>query len=107
MSLPSGSRVISSVSDEEPEIRLIRSLVTAYLQVTRRTIQDTVPKAIMHLFVNHCCDELQNKLISELYKESHFGTLIEEDPWVREERDKLNASLQSFEAAIDTLNTIS
>lgn len=106
MSLPSGSRVITSVSDEEPEIRLIRSLVTAYLQVTRRTIQDTVPKAIMHLFVNYCCDELQNQLISELYKESNFATLIEEDPWVREERNTLNASLNSYEAAMEMFNTI-
>ena len=36
---------------EEMETTLIRSLIGSYFGITRQTIQDLVPKAIMHLLV--------------------------------------------------------
>lgn len=60
-----GSRCIRTVADpqtpadaplqltpkEEMETTLIRSLIASYFGITRQTIQDLVPKAIMHLLV--------------------------------------------------------
>ena len=37
---------------EEMETTLIRSLIASYFGITRQTIQDLVPKAIMHLLVS-------------------------------------------------------
>lgn len=37
---------------EEMETTLIRSLIASYFNITRQTIQDLVPKAIMHLLVS-------------------------------------------------------
>jgi dynamin 1-like protein len=35
------------------ETTLIRSLIASYFNITRQTIQDMIPKAIMHLLVGH------------------------------------------------------
>jgi hypothetical protein len=40
---------------EEMETTLIRSLIASYFGITRQTIQDLVPKAIMHLLVSLPC----------------------------------------------------
>jgi len=39
---------------ERIETDLIRSLISSYFNIVRESIQDLVPKAIMHLLVNHC-----------------------------------------------------
>jgi len=39
---------------ERIETDLIRSLISSYFHIVRESIQDLVPKAIMHLLVNHC-----------------------------------------------------
>jgi replication fork clamp-binding protein CrfC len=38
---------------EEMEVNMIRSLISSYFAIVRQSIQDLVPKAIMHLLVNH------------------------------------------------------
>lgn len=35
------------------ETDLIRSLISSYFYIVKESIQDLVPKAIMHLLVNH------------------------------------------------------
>ena len=54
----------------------------------RETIADQVPKAVMHLLVNHSKDVVQNRLVSELYKEEFFGDLLYEDDGIKAEREK-------------------
>src|SRR5947207_7549905 len=41
---------------ERLETDLIRSLISSYFHIVKESIQDLVPKAIMHLLVNHCKD---------------------------------------------------
>jgi len=52
---------METIADEPPlterekvETELIRSLISSYFHIVRESIQDLVPKAIMHLLVNHC-----------------------------------------------------
>ena len=54
----------------------------------RESIADQVPKAVMHLLVNHSKDVVQNRLVSELYKEEYFGDLLYEDDGIKAEREK-------------------
>lgn len=39
---------------ERMEAELIRGLISSYFHIVRESIQDLVPKSIMHLLVNHC-----------------------------------------------------
>ena len=57
------------------EINLIRSLISSYFNIVRQTIQDLIPKAIMHFLVNYTKENVQNQLVSLLYRENLFENL--------------------------------
>jgi dynamin 1-like protein len=84
---------------EALETELIRRLISSYFNIVRETIADQVPKAIMHLLVNHSKDVVQNRLVSELYKESMFEELLYEDDAVRQEREKCQKLLDTYKEA--------
>ncbi|KAI9143608.1 dynamin-related protein [Paraphysoderma sedebokerense] len=84
---------------EEFEAQLIRSLITSYFNIVRKTLQDLVPKAVMHLLVNYCKESIQNRLVQTLYKEELFSELLMEDPEVAAERAKCKAMLDVYKRA--------
>jgi len=53
----------------------------------------------MHLLVNFSKDVVQNRLVSELYKESMFEELLYEDDAVRQEREKCQKLLDTYKEA--------
>jgi len=56
--------------------RLIRS----YFYIVRKSIQDSVPKAVMHFLVNYVKDNLQSELVTHLYKSDQAeGLLVESE----------------------------
>ncbi|CAO3692536.1 unnamed protein product [Umbelopsis ramanniana] len=93
-----------SLDRDELEVRLIRSLITSYFEITRQTIHDLVPKAIMHLLVNNSRESVQNRLVAALYKEDLFGELLHEDENLAQERDKCNAMLDLYKKAFTIIN---
>ncbi|KAL4872143.1 hypothetical protein BDV12DRAFT_150943 [Aspergillus spectabilis] len=89
-----------AISDRElMETELIRRLISSYFAIVRETIADQVPKAIMHLLVNHSKDVVQNRLVSELYKEDYFAELLYEDDGIKAEREKCERLLETYKAA--------
>ena len=87
--LPSNSQGDPELTEREAlETELIRRLISSYFNIVRETIADQVPKAVMHLLVNHSKDVVQNRLVSELYKEELFGDLLYEDDGIKAEREK-------------------
>lgn len=84
---------------EALETELIRRLISSYFNIVRETIADTVPKAIMHLLVNYSKDAVQNRLVSELYKEDLFGDLLYEDDGIKKEREKCERLLGTYREA--------
>ena len=84
---------------EALETELIRRLISSYFNIVRETTADQVPKAIMHLLVNHSRDEVQNRLVSELYKEDLFGELLYEDDGIKKEREKCEKLLATYKEA--------
>ena len=91
---------------DEMETNLIRSLISSYFNIVRQTIQDLVPKAIMHLLVNHTSQQVQNRLVSSLYKPELFGDLLNEDEALVAERTRVKALLDAYKEAFKTLSDV-
>ncbi|KAK4101756.1 hypothetical protein N658DRAFT_496194 [Parathielavia hyrcaniae] len=91
---------------EAMETELIRALISSYFNIVRESIADQVPKAIMHLLVNHCKDVVQNRLVSELYKEMLFEELLYEDDAVKKEREKCEKLLQTYREAAKIIGEV-
>jgi len=84
---------------EALETELIRRLISSYFNIVRETIADQVPKAVMHLLVNHSKDAVQNRLVSELYREELFNEMLYEDDMIKSEREKCERLLKTYKEA--------
>lgn len=99
-SSPFGNNNEPELTDREAmETELIRALISSYFNIVRESIADQVPKAVMHLLVNHCKDVVQNRLVSQLYKEDLFEELLYEDDAVKKEREKCEKLLKTYREA--------
>ena len=58
---------------EKIETEIIKALTASYFDVVRKNFMDMVPKTIMYFLVNHAQDNLQNELVSNLYREDLIG----------------------------------
>ncbi|KAI0124643.1 dynamin-A [Xylariales sp. AK1849] len=91
---------------EAMETELIRALISSYFNIVRESIADQIPKAVMHLLVNHSKDVVQNRLVSELYKEALFEELLYEDDGVKKEREKCEKLLQTYREAAKIIGEV-
>ncbi|BGP24158.1 dynamin GTPase [Rhodotorula toruloides] len=91
---------------EELETNLIRALIASYFSIVRQTIQDLVPKAIMHLLVNFSRESIQNRLVASLYKDTMFDELLHEDEALVAERTRIKNLLQAYREAFQTLSEV-
>ncbi|CCM01275.1 uncharacterized protein FIBRA_03324 [Fibroporia radiculosa] len=91
---------------EEMETNLIRSLIASYFNIVRQTIQDLVPKSIMHFLVNNTSQQVQNRLVASLYKPELFSDLLNEDETLVAERTRVKALLDAYKEAFRTLSEV-
>ncbi|KAI1004443.1 Dynamin-related protein [Podosphaera aphanis] len=97
---PFGNNSEPALTDREAmETELIRALISSYFNIVRESIADQVPKAVMHLLVNHSKDVVQNRLVSELYREDMFEELLYEDDAIKKEREKCEKLLRTYKEA--------
>lgn len=92
---------------EEMETSLIRGLISSYFDIVRQSIQDLIPKAIMHFLVNYTSQHVQNRLVSSLYKPELFDGLLHEDETLIAERERVKALLDAYREAFKTLSEVS
>ena len=92
---------------EEMETQLIRSLISSYFNIVRQSIQDIIPKAIMHFLVNHTAQQVQNRLVASLYKPELFADMLNEDEALVAERTRVKALLDAYKEAFKTLSDVS
>lgn len=74
--------------------------------MVKKNLQDSVPKAIMHFLVNSIKENLQNRLVSELYREELFSELLKEDESIAREREKLKQSLEVYRKAASIISEV-
>ncbi|CAO3646819.1 unnamed protein product [Cunninghamella echinulata] len=91
---------------EDLEIELIRKLITSYFNIVRKSIQDLVPKSIMHLLVNFAKGSVQNRLVSTIYVEDLFEDLLQEDAIVATERQRCKQLLEVYRKAFTIISDV-
>lgn len=78
----------------------VERLIKSYFYIVRKSIQDSVPKAVMHFLVNFVKDNLQSELVTHLYKSDQAEELLNESEHIAQRRkeaaDMLKVSYIEF-----------
>ncbi|SGY77261.1 BQ5605_C005g03589 [Microbotryum silenes-dioicae] len=94
-------RASGTLSERETmETEVIKLLISSYFSLSKRTLIDMVPKAIMLNLVFHAKDDLQKELLGELYKTEVIDDVLKESDQVvtrRKECVKMIAALTKAE----------
>ncbi|XP_051216732.1 dynamin-related protein 3A isoform X1 [Lolium perenne] len=93
----------NKTDQDRTEIAIVKLLVKSYYDIVRKSIEDAVPKAIMHFLVNHTKRELHNVLIRKLYRENLLDEMLRETDEVLIRRQRIQETLQVLEQAHRTL----
>ena len=91
---------------EKVEIQVIKTLISSYFDIVKKSFTDMVPKVIMHFLVNSFKDGLQNELISTLYRESLFTDLLKETDDVAEKRQACREMRDLLTKAMEIVNEV-
>ena len=91
---------------ERVETEIIKSLIDSYFSIVRKNYIDMVPKTIMYFLVNHVKDELQNELVSELYREAEVEFLMKEAEDIALRRKTCMEMRDLLEKALEIVNEV-
>ena len=100
--LPQGD----SISRQRFDCQLIEKLISSYFLIVRKSVQDSVPKAVMHYMVNHVQERLQSELVEELYKAEAYDQLMEESGETTTRRRDYVKMVDALQKASDILSEI-
>uniref|UniRef100_A0A914IA61 Dynamin-1-like protein n=1 Tax=Globodera rostochiensis TaxID=31243 RepID=A0A914IA61_GLORO len=85
---------------------VIERLIKDYFVIVKKTIQDTVPKAIMNFLVNSVRENIQNELIGQLYNEQDMETLLVESDMMAQKRAESAKMLEALNKASHVISEI-
>jgi len=96
-----------SVSDRDKiETEIIKSLISSYFDIVRKNFLDLVPKTVMSFLVNHITENLQNELVSSLYKEDKLGELLKETDDIAQRRIECQELYSLLQEAFKIINDV-
>jgi len=105
--IPASIKAGPDVSEKEKfETELIKQLLCSYFNVVRKNMKDMVPKSIIYFLVNSSKENIQNELVSALYKEELFDELLEENASVSARRKSCQAMIEILRKAHDIINEV-
>lgn len=84
---------------EQMETDIIRTLLTQYMNIVRKNITDSVPKAIMNFLVNKSKSNMQSELVSAMYKDDLFDELLKENEEIAAKRKAAQEMLKVLRRA--------
>lgn len=79
---------------EQKDCDVIERLIKSYFYIVRKSIQDSVPKAIMHFLVNFVKDNVQSELVTHLYKSENANTYLNESEHIAVRRREASDMLK-------------
>ncbi|XP_077418293.1 dynamin-1-like protein isoform X2 [Vanacampus margaritifer] len=86
-------------SKEQKDCEVIQRLIKSYFLIVRKTIQDSVPKTVMHFLVNFVKEHLQSELVGQLYKQTLLKDLLIESQDTAQQRTEVAQMLQALKKA--------
>ncbi|OAQ34283.1 hypothetical protein K457DRAFT_121970 [Linnemannia elongata AG-77] len=92
---------------EQIETEVIKLLISSYFNIVKRTVVDTVPKAIMLNLVNTAKEELQRELLQELYKTEVLDELLKESEFTQNRRKECKKMIEALQKADEIVGTVS
>ncbi|RLM73486.1 hypothetical protein C2845_PM15G05800 [Panicum miliaceum] len=93
----------SETEQDATEVAIVKLLIKSYYDIVRKSIEDAIPKAVMHFLVNHTKRDLHNFLIRKLYRENLLNELMRETDEVLIRRQHIQETLEVLEQAHRTL----
>nr|CAG4636807.1 EOG090X01UE [Ceriodaphnia reticulata] len=84
---------------EQRDCEVIERLIKTYFYIVRKSIQDSVPKAVMHFLVNHVKDNLQSELVTHLYRPDQIDLLLSESEHIAQRRKEAADMLEALQRA--------
>ncbi|XP_017774299.1 PREDICTED: dynamin-1-like protein isoform X2 [Nicrophorus vespilloides] len=105
--IPINSNSYRQLSEtEEHDCEIIERLIKSYFYIVRKSIQDTVPKAVMHFLVNYVKDNLQSELVTHLYKADNADKLLDESEHIAVRRREAADMLKALQRAAHIISEI-
>lgn len=104
---PAVLKASGSVSEREyAEIEVIKILLSSYFDIVKQTCADLVPKYIMSNLVKYAREELQQNMLTELYKEEMLKELLKESPETVTRRNEVKKMIAALQKADEIVSTI-
>jgi dynamin 1-like protein len=89
-----------------PFFFLIELLIQSYYNIVKRTMIDMVPKAIMLNLVSRAKKELQQELLTELYKADVLDELLEESEFTQQRRKECKKMIEALQKADEIVGSV-
>ncbi|XP_064415281.1 dynamin-1-like protein [Latimeria chalumnae] len=91
---------------EQQDCEIIQRLIKSYFLIVRKSIQDSVPKTVMHFLVNFVKDHLQSELVGQLYKSQLLDGLLTESEDMALQRTEAANMLKALQRANQIISEI-
>lgn len=85
----------------------VELLISSYFNIVKRTVVDTVPKAIVLNLVNAAKEELQRELLQELYKTEVLDELLKESEFTQNRRKECKRMIEALQKADEIVGSVS
>ncbi|XP_031704942.1 dynamin-1-like protein isoform X2 [Anarrhichthys ocellatus] len=91
---------------EQRDCEIIQRLIKCYFLIVRKSIQDSVPKTVMHFLVNFVKEHLQSELVGQLYKQQLLQELLIESQDTAQQRTEVAQMLEALQKANNIISEI-
>jgi len=104
---PATLKASGTLSEREgQEVEVIKLLISSYFNITRRTMIDMVPKAIMLSLVQFSKDEMQRHLLEQLYRATELDELLKESEYTVRRRKECLQMVESLSRASEIVSQV-
>ncbi|VVT56781.1 uncharacterized protein SAPINGB_P005268 [Magnusiomyces paraingens] len=91
---------------ETMETEVIKLLISSYFNIIKSTMTDLVPKAVMLNLVRQSREEIQTKLLEQLYRPERIPDLLKESEFTVQRRRECSRMVASLQKAAEIVASV-